>query len=275
MEIRSEHVSYSYPDGTKALEDVSFSIETGELVALMGQNGAGKTTLVRHFIGLYLPTRGDVWIGSWNTHSKPVAFLARHTGYAYQNPDDQLFCKTIWEEVSFGPKNLKKSANELKKLVEEAIFLTGLQGKEGNNPFDLSWDLRRRVAVASILAMDTDVVILDEPTAGQDLDGIHIMKGIIRHCHETGKTVVVISHDIDFCADNFDRALILKDGELVFDGKMTDLFFENELLDRNGLHLPVMQQLGNAMNFEKPIRGDEDFLEAIKQERQRLKEGKL
>jgi energy-coupling factor transport system ATP-binding protein len=134
MEIRVERVSYAYPDGTRALAEISLSLRQGECAALVGTNGAGKTTLVRHLNGLLKPGSGDVWVGEWNTRARTVAFLSRWVGYAYQNPDDQLFCSKVWDEVAFGPRNLRLGAGQIDRQVRQALSLTGLEGRNRSIP---------------------------------------------------------------------------------------------------------------------------------------------
>jgi energy-coupling factor transport system ATP-binding protein len=139
VKIEVQQLSYTYADGAQALRDVSFQLQAAERVALVGSNGAGKTTLVRHLNGLLLPTSGTVRVGEWNTREHPIAFLSRWVGYAYQNPDDQLFCRTVWDEVAFGPRNLYLPEMLIRSQVEQAIDWMGLKGQEQRNPFDLSW----------------------------------------------------------------------------------------------------------------------------------------
>lgn len=264
MEIKLDRVTYRYPDQTLAVQDVSLRIQMGERVALLGQNGAGKTTLARQMNGLLQPTRGDVWVGEWNTRVQPVAFLARWVGYAYQNPDDQLFCRTIWDEVAFGPRNFHLPEEEIQRRVEAALALTELEGKEGMNPFDLSWAMRRRIALASILAIEPAFLILDEPTAGQDPAGIDLMARIVQAYVQAGKTVLAITHDMDFCAENFDRLLVMNQGRLALDAATCDALVKPDLLLEAGLVLPQIQRLAGALGMQAAVRNAGDFIEAYR-----------
>jgi energy-coupling factor transport system ATP-binding protein len=159
---------FTYPAGVDALRGISLTIESGEQVAIVGQNGAGKTTLVKHLNGLLQPTRGQVLIGDWNTREHSVAKLARRVGYVFQNPDEQLFSKNVGTEVAFGPRNLGYDGDQVQALVRDALAMTELSDKTETNPYDLSATWRKMVALASIISMDTDIVIFDEPTTGQD-----------------------------------------------------------------------------------------------------------
>src|SRR5690349_1534011 len=168
MDIEIRDLQYTYPTGVDALRGISLKIESGEQVAIVGQNGAGKTTLVKHLNGLLQPTSGQVVIGDWDTREHPVSKLARRVGYVFQNPDEQLFSKNVGAEIAFGPKNLGFESQRVESLVQDALALTELSGKTETNPYDLSTTWRKMVALASIISMDTDIVIFDEPTTGQD-----------------------------------------------------------------------------------------------------------
>ena len=264
MDLKLVDVTYRYPDGTQALDGVSMRVKPGERVALLGANGAGKSTLARHLNGLLRPVRGDVWLGEWNTRERPVAELARWVGYAFQNPDDQLFCRTVWEEVAFGPRNLGLSGAALQDGVQSALVRMELDGREQVNPFDLSWAERRRVAVASVLAMDPAFLILDEPTAGQDLAGTRLMAGLINEFAGQGKTVIGITHDMDFCAAHFERMVVLSAGRVALDASLEDGLSRADLLLSDGLGLPQVERLGNALGFATPVKDDTAFLDAYR-----------
>ncbi|HEX6034574.1 MAG TPA: ABC transporter ATP-binding protein, partial [Anaerolineales bacterium] len=166
MKIEIHDLHFTYPTGVEALRGTSLMIESGEQVAIVGQNGAGKTTLVKHLNGLLQPTKGQVLIGGWDTTEYSVAKLASRVGYVFQNPDEQLFSRNVGAEVAFGPKNLGFDAERIEALVKDALALTQLSDKTETNPYDLSATWRKMVALASILSMDTDILIFDEPTTG-------------------------------------------------------------------------------------------------------------
>ena len=175
MKVSVTGLTYDYPSGVRALDNVSLDISAGERVGIVGQNGAGKTTLVRHFNGIFQPKTGTVEIGDWATTGRDIAELAARVGYVFQNPDEQLFARTVVADVSFGPRNLGFAPERVAELVEASLALTGLTGLADTHPYHLSLSERKRVAMASVLAMDTPVVVLDEPTTGQDARGVEMI----------------------------------------------------------------------------------------------------
>jgi len=264
MNIEISNLEFSYPNGIQALRGISLTIEPGEQVAIVGQNGAGKTTLVKHLNGLLQPTSGQVLIGDWDTTKYSVAKLARRVGYVFQNPDEQLFSKTVGTEVAFGPKNLGFNADQVQALVTDALVLTELSDKTDTNPYDLSVTWRKMVAVASILSMDTDIVIFDEPTTGQDAVNIARIAHVIAELRRRGKTVITITHDIDFCAENFDRVIAMSQGKILLDGKANDVLGQEEVLATTYVDPPQLTRLGKRLNFNKTVRNEEEFLAALK-----------
>ena len=194
--IKIEDMTFAYPDKTIAVDRISLNIEKGEKIALIGQNGAGKTTTVKTLNGLLKPTSGNVIIDGWNTKDYTTAKMSKKVGYVFQNPMNQIFNNRVYSEIEYGSKMLKYSKDEIKKLVEEAIILTELEEYVEENPYNLSYSMRKFVTIASIIAMKTDVIIMDEPTAGQDLKGMKILKKIIDKLSSQGKTIITITHDM-------------------------------------------------------------------------------
>ncbi len=262
IEIRDLH--FTYPAGVEALRGISLTIESGEQVAIVGQNGAGKTTLVKHLNGLLLPTSGEVRIGGWNTKNQSVAKLARRVGYVFQNPDEQLFSKNVGTEVAFGPRNLKLDGEQVQSLVKDALAMTELTDKTETNPYDLSPTWRKMVALASVISMDTDIVVFDEPTTGQDALNITRIANVIRTLRQRGKTVITITHDIDFCAENFDRVVALSQGKVLLDGYANDVLGQEEILATTYVDPPQLTRLGKRLGFEKTVRTQEEFLTVLK-----------
>jgi energy-coupling factor transport system ATP-binding protein len=244
MNIEIKNLHHTYPAGVKALNGITLTIETGEQVAIVGQNGAGKTTLVKHLNGLLQPTSGSVLIGDWDTSKQQVAKLASRVGYVFQNPDEQLFTKNVHLEVSFGPKNLGYEPEKVEALVEDALKLTELTEQKETNPYDLSPTWRKMVALASIIAMDTPIIIFDEPTTGQDAANIARMADAIAVLRERGKTVITITHDIDFCAENFERVIALAKGEVLLDGPADNVLGQEEILAQTYVDPPQLTRLG-------------------------------
>ncbi len=263
MKIALTDLYFTYPTGVDALRGISLTIDPGEQVAIVGQNGAGKTTLVKHFNGLLLPTRGQVLVGDWNTREHSVARLARRIGYVFQNPDEQLFSRNVGTEVAFGPRNLGYDSDKIERLVRDAMEMTELTDKTETNPYDLSATWRKMVALASVLSMDTDVIILDEPTTGQDAVNIARIAHVIKTLRERGRTVITITHDIDFCAENFERVIALSQGSILLDGPAREVLGQEEVLATTYVDPPQLTRLGKRLGFRETVRNQEDFLNAL------------
>lgn len=249
MHIAVEQVTFTYPSGLTALDGVSFQAVPGELVAIIGENGAGKTTLVRHLNGLLKPTQGSVRIGDWDTREHTVAALARRVSYVFQNPDDQLFERTVRAEVAFGPRNLGRTAQEVAQAVGRALERVGLAGHADRHPYDLHISQRKLVALAASLAMDTPVVVLDEPTTGQDAQGIALIGQVVAELKDEGKTVIAITHDIDFCAENFPRVVVMAQGHILADGPARDVLAAADTLARAEVEPPQMVRLAARLGL--------------------------
>jgi energy-coupling factor transport system ATP-binding protein len=263
MRIEIVDLHFTYPAGVDALKGISLTIDAGEQVAIVGQNGAGKTTLVKHFNGLLLPTRGQVLVGDWNTREYSVAKLARRVGYVFQNPDEQLFSRNVGTEVAFGPRNLGYDGDRLQTLVKDALDMTELGDKTETNPYDLSATWRKMVALASVISMDTDIVIFDEPTTGQDAVNIARIANVIKTLRERGRTVITITHDIDFCAENFERVVALSQGKVLLDGQARDVLGQEEILATTYVDPPQLTRLGKRLGLRETVRTQEEFLKAI------------
>lgn len=264
MKIEISNLQFAYPNGVRALNGISLVMDAGEQVAIVGQNGAGKTTLVKHLNGLLQPTQGQVLIGDWDTTKYSVSKLASRVGYVFQNPDEQLFSKTVGAEVAFGPRNLGYNADEVQALVNDALALTELSDKTETNPYDLSVTWRKMVAVASIISMDTDIVVFDEPTTGQDAVNVGRIANVISELRKRGKTVITITHDIDFCAENFERVIAMSQGKILLDGKANDILGQEEILATTYVDPPQLTRLGKRLNFNKTVRNEAEFLNALK-----------
>jgi energy-coupling factor transport system ATP-binding protein len=264
MKIEISDLHFTYPAGVNALQGISLTVESGEQVGIVGQNGAGKTTLVKHLNGLLQPTRGQVRIGDWDTKVHSVAKLARRVGYVFQNPDEQLFSKNVGTEVAFGPRNLGYSSEQAEALVKDALAMTELSDKTETNPYDLSATWRKMVALASIISMDTDIVIFDEPTTGQDAVNIGRIANVIKALRERGKTVITITHDIDFCAENFDRVIALSQGKVLLDGGANQVLGQAEILATTYVDPPQLTRLGKRLGFSETVRKQDEFLDGLK-----------
>jgi energy-coupling factor transport system ATP-binding protein len=267
MKIEISNLQFSYPNGIQALNGISLTIDSNEQVAIVGQNGAGKTTLVKHLNGLLQPTQGQVLIGDWDTSKHSVAKLASRVGYVFQNPDEQLFSKTVGTEVAFGPRNLGFNGDQVQALVKDALTLTELSDKTETNPYDLSVTWRKMVALASIISMDTDIVVFDEPTTGQDAVNIARIANVIAELRKRGKTVITITHDIDFCSENFERIIALSQGKILLDGKANEVLGQEEILATTYVDPPQLTRLGKRLNFNQTVRKEEEFLDVLSKDR--------
>ncbi len=221
-----EGVSYTYPDGTRALEAIDLRIEPGERMVLVGQNGSGKSTLVRLLNGLLRPTSGRVLVNRADALDRHVADLARTVGLVFQNPDRQIFASSVRREVAFGPRNFGLRGSDLDRRIERALDAVGLTGEAGTNPYDLGFSRRKFLALASILAMETPVVVLDEPTTGQDAPGVERIKRVIADLSASGRTLIAVSHDMRFVAETFERVVVMAGGRVVLDGPPEAIFAE-------------------------------------------------
>ncbi len=259
-----KNVSFSYPGGFLAVDDVSMEIKGGENVAIVGQNGAGKTTTVKMMNGLLRPSKGDVLIGDMNTKNYTTAQISRVVGYVFQNPDDQIFHSTVESEVRFGPKTMKLDPAEEDRRVEEALAITGMDKYKEENPFNLPLSIRKFVTIAAVIAMNTDILIFDEPTAGQDMEGNKRLGNILKTLHEQGKTVITISHDMEFVAAHFKRVIVMAKKKIVRTGTPKEIFWDMESLDRAMLKQPYVSRVCRALGIEGDVISIEDAVKAIR-----------
>ena len=226
-EIAVEGLVFVYPQGdVRALDGVDAAIRPGERVAIIGQNGSGKSTLVRHFNGLLRPSAGRVLLDGADTRGAAVAELARSIGLVFQDPDRQIFAGSVRAEVEYGPRNLRLTGAALRAAVDEALSAVGLEAEGKTNPYDLGASRRKLLALASILAMRTPVLVLDEPTTGQDERGVARIGSVIADAAAAGRTVIAISHDMRFVAEHFERVIVLRAGRVILDGPPAVVFGE-------------------------------------------------
>ena len=254
-----ENLDFSYLADVPVLKNLNMKLDKRP-TAIIGQNGAGKTTLVKLLKGLLKPVSGTIYFHGEDISGKTVAMLAGNVGYVFQNPDDQIFKYNVMDEILFGPLNIGMDSERAKKEAERALELTGLKGKEKENPYDLELYEREMTAIASVMAMDTDVLILDEPTIAQDWKGRQIIGGIIRSLAERGKLVIAILHDMDFVAENFERVIIMAHGRMLADGTAKEVFAQEEALKKARLQKPYVMQLCEALGYEKSYLTVEELL---------------
>ena len=251
-ELLVEHLVHVYPEGeVRALDGVDLRVAAGERVALVGQNGSGKTTLVRHLNGLLRPTEGRVTLDGSDAARMTVAQLAARIGLTFQDPDRQIFAGSVRAEVEFGPRNLGRSGAELAAARAEALEATGLSGEEKTNPYDLGGSRRKLLAIASVLAMRTPVVVLDEPTTGQDARGVERVRSIVDAVAAEGRTVIAISHDMRFVAESFDRVVVMRAGRVILDGTPGEVFgrASREALRSTYLEPPLAAVVGDRLGL--------------------------
>jgi energy-coupling factor transport system ATP-binding protein len=268
--IQVTGLNFTYPDGTKALEDINLEMTTGEFVALIGQNGSGKTTLSKCLNGLYKPTAGDIVVDGLNSKKSSIVQMVRRVGYVFQNPDHQLFNSNCWDEIAYGPRNIQLSEEEVKTRVEEATKVVGLPDKYfREHPFFLSKGLRQRVAIASILALRPQVIIVDEPTTGQDARQSFEIMDFLKNLNENhGHTVVIITHDMPIVAQYAARVIVLGQGRILEDGPTVKVFANPEMLAQTFLEPPQITQLAQRvqdLGFNAGTLTVEDMIDQFEQ----------
>jgi energy-coupling factor transport system ATP-binding protein len=252
VELRVEGLVHVYGDGgVRALDGIDLGIGAGERVALVGQNGSGKTTLVRHLNGLLRPTAGRVTVDGIDASRLTVAQLASRVGLVFQDPDRQIFAGSVRSEVEFGPRNLRRAGAELHDAVAAALDATGLEGEGATNPYDLGQSRRKLLALASVLAMRTPVLVLDEPTTGQDARGVDRVRRVVEAVAAEGRTVLAISHDMRFVAETFERVIVMRAGRVVLDGPPTRVFAADawERLRSTFLEPPMAAVVGERLGL--------------------------
>jgi energy-coupling factor transport system ATP-binding protein len=251
--------------GVRALDGVNLSIRAGECVALVGQNGSGKTTLVRHLNGLLRPTEGRVTIDGQDAADLRVAQLAARVGLVFQDPDRQIFAGSVRSEVEFGPRNLGRSGGELRDAVTAALDAAGLAAEEVTNPYDLGQSRRKLLALASVLAMRTPVLILDEPTTGQDARGVERVRSVIEAVAAEGRTVIAISHDMRFVAETFERVIVMRAGRVILDGTPKQVFAADawDALRSTYLEPPLAAIVGHRLGLG-PTPTDAALIDALR-----------
>jgi energy-coupling factor transport system ATP-binding protein len=241
--IEAVDIHFSYPNKVEALKGVSLTVKDGEFLAIMGQNGAGKSTLVKHFNGLLKPSMGTVKVNGVATTKTSVAALARNVGFVFQNPDHQLFSETVEDEIAFALKNFGFEQKVVEERVTWALELLSLSQYRKTSPFLLSGGERKRVALASVLAWDPQTLILDEPTIGQDHEQKEKLRQFIIQMQTQEKTVVIVTHDVEFVAECNPRVILMKEGKIVADGMGNDILTDPALLELSSIVLPQIAQV--------------------------------
>lgn len=261
MSITVENLTYTYskglPNETRALEDVSFQLEPGEFAAVIGHTGSGKSTLMQQLNGLLRPDSGKITVGEVciTDSSTKMTEVRRKVGLVFQYPEYQLFEETVAKDVAFGPKQVGMTGEELDRVVEESIRLTGLDYEEvkERSPFELSGGQKRRVAIAGVLAMKPEILILDEPTAGLDPSAHRDVLELIRRIHRQERmTILLVSHNMGDIAELADRVLVMNRGKLVMNGTPAEVFSRGEPLWEMGLGLPPATEFMERLKDRMP-----------------------
>jgi energy-coupling factor transport system ATP-binding protein len=245
----AEDVSFTYPEGVRALRGVSLSIRQGEFVALLGRNGSGKTTLAKHFNGLLKATEGRVEIFGMDSSGVRVEDIGKKIGYVFQNPDHQIFAQTVYDEVAFGLKIRGMSGKEIRVRVDEVLKNVGLEGCADEDPFSMTKGKRQCVAVASILAAKPDVLILDEPTTGLDFRELREVMELIETLSRRGITIIIITHSMWVAAQYAHRTVVFEEGTMVADGATRDIFSREDLLRAHHLRPPQIVRMSSRIGY--------------------------
>lgn len=237
LEVRDLH--FAYPDGQEAIRNMSFVIHHGESVGIIGANGAGKSTLLMLLMGVLFPDRGEVLVGDVHVTKKTLPLIRQRLGIVFQNPDDQLFMTTVYDDVAFGPRNYKLDEKEVELRVAKALEMVGITHLKDRASYKLSGGEKRAAAIASVLSMQPDVLIMDEPTAALDPKSRRRVINLLKRFEHTK---IVTSHDLDMTFETCDRIIVIKDGEIAADGLKDQILTNAELLDRCGLEMPLSLQ---------------------------------
>ncbi|MEJ2296269.1 MAG: ABC transporter ATP-binding protein [Candidatus Lokiarchaeota archaeon] len=241
--VHIDEVDYVYPNNTTALNEISLRINEGELVAIMGQNGAGKTTLIRTLNGLIRPTKGSIYIKGENNSTKSIAELSKIVGIIFQNPLHQLFSNNIEEELKFSLKNLNYTKEQIQLKVNSILVKFNLEKYRDRSPFNLSGGEAKKLALATILCREPEILVFDEPTLGQDAKEIAFFLEIIHNEIESGKTIIIVTHNIEFAYENIPRTILMAHGHIIADGPTEQVLTNDFLVDNASLVLPQIHQL--------------------------------
>ncbi|MGB9795944.1 energy-coupling factor ABC transporter ATP-binding protein [Fervidobacterium gondwanense] len=262
--ITVQNLYFAYKDEEYVLKNISVEIDSRS-TAIVGQNGAGKTTFVKLLKGLLTPSKGDIFVCGMNTKDKTVAELSKIIGLVFQNPSDQIFKSKVIDEVMFGPLNILEDKHKAYKKSIEALEIVGLNGREHDHPYDLTLSERKLLCLASVLAMEPDILILDEPTIAQDRYSVKRLGEIIQELIKNGKSVITITHDMDFVLENFERTIVFNEGIIVSDGETEKVLGDDEIIQKSHLETPWIIRLSRVLDrtprsiFEILERGQENI----------------
>lgn len=267
--IDVQNLCHIYDNGAEALSGISMKIYPGDFIGLIGQNGSGKSTFVKHLNGLLRPTSGTVLIHGKDIRKDSVVKISRTVGFVFQNPDHQIFCPSVEEELLFGPKNMGLPEEEAQARKNEAMERFGLTRYAKHPPAILGFGIRRKVSIASVYSMKPDVMILDEPTAGLDWKTTMDLMKIITELHDAGHTILLITHDMRVISEFTDRSIVLRSGKLILDGKTRQVMENFEMLHETRVEPPDIMKLSDSLVRENYLKrhtlSNEEFIEDMKQ----------
>lgn len=242
--IETRDLCYSYPHSVKALEGINFIAPRNARIAVIGSNGAGKSTLFKHFNGIFRPTSGEVLVRGEPITKQNIREVRKFVGIVFQNADDQIFSPTVEQDVAFGPTNLGLDEETIHHRVHEALKIVGIEDLAERVPHHLSGGEKKRVAIAGVIAMEPEVLVLDEPTAGLDPQGVHDLVGFINSLSKTyGMTVIFSTHDVSLVAEVADYIYVMNKGKFVAEGNVEQIFMQPEMLRTMRLDVPVLPKL--------------------------------
>ena len=234
--LKIEHLGFSYEKNFKVLENLSFSAKDGESIGIIGANGIGKSTLMKLLVGLYTDYTGTLEVAGHTVNKKNLAHIREHVGYVFQDSDSQLFLSKVQDDVAFGPRNYGLSENEVEDRVSEALARVHIEHLKDRQTYKLSGGEKKLVAIATILSMEPDIIIMDEPSIALDPRN---RKNLISILNEINILKIITSHDLDFIMDTCKRTLLLDEGRIIADGDTPDILSDKELLESHGLELPL------------------------------------
>ena len=264
--VQVSNLTYQYSPDNNALKNINLTIHEGEFVALIGSNGSGKTTLTKQFNGLLKPSVGQVMVNGMETKQFSTSQLSHIVGYVFQNPDHQIFCATVEKELEYGLKNAPVDTREINRRVNHVLNFTGLEQYRNEHPLSLGKGERQMIAVASILVLEPKILVIDEPTTGLDWAGIQKMMSLIKHLHENGTTILMISHDMEIVAKYAQRAIVMNDGEILLDGDTREVFSKFQVLEQACLVPPQITRLTSSLRdlgFETNLLHEQEFIDTV------------
>jgi energy-coupling factor transport system ATP-binding protein len=261
--IKVSNLSFSYQKGPLLLSGIDLEFDQRS-TAIIGQNGAGKTTFVKLLKGLLKPFDGEIFIKNHSVKDTTAAELAKTIGLVFQNPNEQLFKRNVLEEVMFGPLNIKLDEKTARQNALEALDMLGLSEKRDCNPHDLSLSEKKLLCIASVVAMDNDIIIFDEPTIAQDYAGKQKISNMIKRLKEKNKLILTIIHDMDFAAENFERTIVFNEGKVILDGDTRYVFSEKSVLEQAHVEAPAVTQLGERLGYKETFLTVDEFIKKKK-----------